>query len=281
MFAATAALLCALSTAVPAAPAPSGGSAVPWTAQPAAGGRPYVYLEGPPGTVLEDALSVTNRGDRPLTVRLAAKEGRTAAWIALASDRLTVPPRTRADIPFAVTVPTAAVPGDHSAALVATVAGRQSAVRVRLRISGPSLAALTVEDVRLDGERIHYALVNRGNTVLSPRLAVRAHGLTGQLLARPARPLPVTLPPGGRIELTEPWPDPPGLDSVDVSLRATAAGGARAEGTAEALYVSPGAAGAVGALGLGMAAGGAALWRVRRRGRHPYDDDTATVGAVR
>ncbi|MFD5425052.1 hypothetical protein [Streptomyces sp. NPDC127084] len=280
MIAATAALLCALSTAVPVEPAAPVASAVPWTAQPAAGGRPYVYLEGPPGTVLEDALSVTNPGDRPLTVRLAVRQDGPAAWIALASDRLTVPPRTRADIPFALTVPAAAAPGDHSAAVVAAAAGRRSAVPVRLRISGPSLAALTVEDVRLDGELIHYALVNRGNTVLSPRLAVRARGLTRQLMARPARPLPVTLPPGGRVELTEPWPDPPALDSVDVSLQATAAGGAHAEGTAEALYLSPGGVAAAATLGLGAVGGAAAAVRVRRRARHRYDGE-ATVGAVR
>ncbi|WP_338677104.1 hypothetical protein V1460_32110 [Streptomyces sp. SCSIO 30461] len=278
MIAATAALLCALSTTVPVEPS------APWTAQPAAGGRPYVYLEGPPGTVLQDTLSVTNPGDRPLTVRVAVREDGPAARIALASERLTIPPRTRADIPFALTVPAAAVPGDHSAAIVAAAAGRRSAVPVRLRISGPSLAALSVEDVRLDGERINYTLVNRGNTVLKPRLAVRARGLTGQLMARPARRLPVTLPPGGRAELTEPWPDPPALDSVDVSLLATAAGGAHAEGSAEALYLTPGGAASVGALGLGAVGGGTAVLRgvcARRRTRCRHDDGAATAGAVR
>ncbi|MFE7778066.1 hypothetical protein ACFU5O_30035 [Streptomyces sp. NPDC057445] len=292
-----AALLCVLPAAAPAAAGPAAAEPV-WTAEPAAGGRPYAYLEGTPGTVMQDALSVTNRGAEPLTVRLRAvdaystKNGdlavRTAApaatgrWIALASARVTVPPRTRADVPFAVTVPGSALPGDHPAAIVATAGGREAAVRVRLRVSGPTLAALTVEDVRVDGERIHYALVNRGNTVLAPRLALTAEGLIGgELVSRPARPLSLELPPGRRVELTEPLPGPPALDSVDVTLRVTAPGGAHGEATGSALYVPWGAV-TGGALALGAAAGSAALWSGRRRpgrrdpGTCPHSEVTET-----
>ncbi|MFD7442420.1 hypothetical protein [Streptomyces sp. NPDC059909] len=287
-------VLSATATATAPAPAPAPVSAAPgagpgWTAEPATGGRPYVYLEGSPGTVMEDRLSVTNRGAEPLTVRLRgagaynAKNGEfavdassrtgTGRWIALAAEQVTVPPRTRADVPFAVTVPASATPGDHPAAIVATAGGREVGVRVHVRVAGPTLAALTVEDVRVDGRRIHYALVNRGNTVLAPRLAVRADGLTGELLSRPARPLPLELLPGRRVELTEPWPDPPALDSVDVTLRVTASGGARGEATASAVYV-PWAAATGTALALAAAAAGTAALRLKRTERRP-----AKVGA--
>ncbi|MER6998653.1 hypothetical protein [Streptomyces sp. NPDC000410] len=248
------------SAAVPAS-APAVPSTEPgWTAQPAAGGRPYVYLEGLPGAVLEDRLSVTNPGAEPLTVRLRPAGSR---WIALASDRVTVPPRTRADVPFAVTVPTTAPPGDHPARIVATAGGRAAVVRVHARVAGPTLAALTVEDVRVAGGRVHYALVNRGNTTLAPRLSVHAAGLTGTLLSRPARALPLRLEPGRRVDLTEPWSaDPPALDSVDITLRVTAPGGAHAEATASARYVPWGLAGGAGGA---VALGGAALMYVRRR----------------
>ncbi|MFI1471357.1 hypothetical protein [Streptomyces wuyuanensis] len=232
-----------------------------WTAAPATGGRPYVYLEGPPGTVMEDGVSVTNPGAEPLTVRLRAAG---TAWLAFAEDRVTVPARTRADVPFAVTVPASASPGDRSARVVASAGGRDAVVRVHVRVTGPELAALTVEDVRVDGRVIRYTLVNRGNTVLAPRLAVRADGLTGALLRRPARALPVELGPGRSLELAEPWPDPPALDSVDVTLRVTAPGAAPAEATASARYV-PWAAATGTLLALGAAAGGIAL----RRGRRP------------
>ncbi|MFE3494352.1 hypothetical protein ACFXOS_14850 [Streptomyces sp. NPDC059175] len=252
-----AALLCVLLP-----PAPAGASPGPhWTARPAAGGRPYVYVEGPPGTVTEDTVSVTNEGGEPLAVRLRTAG---ASWITLARGRVTVPPRTRADVPFAVTVPDT-VPGDHTARISVAASGRTTEVPVHLRVTGPTLAALTVEDVHVEGDLIHYALVNRGNTTLAPRLEVRAEGLTGTLVRRPARPLPVDLRPGQRVRLTERWVEPPAFGSVDITLRATARGGALGEATAHVRYVPRGAV--VGAV-LVIAAAAAAR-RVHHRRRAP------------
>ncbi|TMU94219.1 hypothetical protein FGK60_33670 [Streptomyces sp. DASNCL29] len=244
-----------------AAPAAGGGGA------PGAGDRPYIYLEGGPGAVLEDKLSVTNRSEHPRAVRLRGGDG---ARIALAERRVTVPPRTRADIPFTVTVPSDAVPGEHSGAVMVSSGDREIAVRLRLRISGATLSALSVEDVTVqghgDGAAIRYALVNRGNTVLTPRLAVRADGLFGQVLRRAPRTLPVELPPGKRVRLTESWPDPPALDSVDVRLTVTAGGGAHATATAGYTAV-PWWLLAPAATALAGAGGGVWLLRGRRR-RH-------------
>ncbi|MER7878934.1 hypothetical protein ABTY63_36265 [Streptomyces solisilvae] len=273
-------VLLAACLVAPAAPAPWAATAAAagpdWSAAPAAGGggapgagdRPYIYLEGGPGAVLEDKLSVTNRSERPRTVRLRGGDG---APIALAERRVTVPPRTRADIPFTVTVPSDAVPGERPGAVMVSSGGREIAVRLRLRISGATLSALSVEDVtvqgRGEGAAIRYALVNRGNTVLTPRLAVRADGLFGQVLRRDPRTLPVELPPGKRVRLTESWPDPPVLDSVDVRLTVTADGGAHATATAGYTAASwwllaPAAAVLVGA------GGGVWLLRGRRRRGH-------------
>ncbi|MDI3409152.1 COG1470 family protein [Streptomyces cavernicola] len=259
-----------------------------WALAPVASGgggsRPYFYLEGAPGAVLQDTVTVTNPGDSARTVRLrGADAGNEAdgsfeieadgksrdggAWIRLAERKVTVPPRTRAEVPFTVTVPEGAAPGDHPAAIVASGAGRSAGVRLHLRVGGPTLSALTVERVRLadDGRLISYDLVNRGNTVLAPRLAVRADGLFGTALDRAPRTLPVELQPGRRVTLTEPWPDAPGLDSVDVRLTVTAAGGARDTGLASATFVPWGAlTGVVGGL-LAVAAGGR-LVRGRLRG---------------
>ncbi|MGN5632060.1 COG1470 family protein [Streptomyces sp. AC154] len=240
------------ATEHPAAPA--------WTARPAAngagrdGGRPYFYLEGLPGSVLQDRLSVTNPGPDPLTVRLrgadaynTAKGGfavrgahgstGTGAWLRTAEEKVTVPARTRAEVPVSVTVPQDALPGDHPGAIVAESGGRSVGVRVQLRVGGPTLAALTVEDVKVSGGTIHYTLVNRGNAVLAPRLTVSADGVFGTLLRRDARTLPVELLPGQRVRLTEPWRDTPALGSATVRLRVTAGGGAHSEATASALFV--------------------------------------------
>lgn len=279
----TALLLCALSApAAQAAPAASGD----WTAAPASGGgtrpsadgRPCFYLEGAPGTVLEDTVSLSNPTGSPVTLKLrgaAAYNTATGAfavrqapdpWIALAAPEVKIPPHTRADVPFAVTVPVGAQPGDHPAALVATAGGREVGVRLQLRVSGPTLSALTVESVRVDKGRglIRYALVNRGNTALTPRLALRADGVFGRALDRPARTLPVELLPGQRVELSEPWPHQPALDRVTVHLDVTADGGAHSTAEASAAFVPWGA---VGGAGLALLAGAAGVLRlVRRRG---------------
>lgn len=292
-----AALWCTLATAsvAGATEEPSGPA---WTAQPAASGpgrgegRPYFYLEGLPGSVLEDRLSVTNPGAEPVTVRLRGADAYntggggfavrgahgstgTGAWLRTASTEVTVPGRTRADVPVSFTVPEDARPGDHPGAIVAEGGGRSVGVRVQLRVGGPTLAALTVEDVTVSGGNIHYTLVNRGNAVLVPRLSVSADGVFGAVLRRGARTLPVELLPGQRARLTEPWRDTPALDSVTVRLRATAAGGAHGEATASAAFVpwAPVTGGAL--LLLGAAAAGVYGLRRRREARRGTGDDGA------
>ncbi|ADI07646.1 hypothetical protein SBI_04526 [Streptomyces bingchenggensis BCW-1] len=283
-------------------PAPATAAGPDWSARPAAGGtagpgagdRPYFYLEGGPGSALQDRLSIVNRGKRPRTVQLrpadstpdAASTARgSGAWISLAAKRVTVPARTRADVPFTLTVPAETPPGDHPGAIVVTGGGREIRVPVHLRVSGRTLAAISVEDVKVvkagGGAAIHYELVNRGNTVLTPRLAVRADGLFGEVLRRDARTLPVELAPGRRARLTEKWPDAPALDSVDVTLTVTAAGGAQAAGSAGYTAVPWGVLAGAAALALGAVAGGGA-WLLRwRRGRHRPEDGDAPAEPAR
>jgi hypothetical protein len=270
-----AAVLCllALLGAAPAAwGAPPRTEPGGWSVAPSGGGRPSFYAEGPPGAVLRDTVSVTNRGHAPVDVRLSGTGVRTA----FADTDVRVPARTRAEVPFTVTVPAASEPGDRSGAIVARDAeGRTRTVRLRLRVGGPALAALTVEHVALHGDRITYELVNRGTTVLVPRLAVRADGVFGRVLDRAPRTLPVRLPPGTHRKLTEPWPDRPALDAVDIRLTVTAADGAHDTATASARFVPWGTvAGSAGA----VAVGAGALLVVRRRGRRTTDGGPALGG---
>lgn len=250
--------------------------AAAWSVAPSAGagsrsardgGRPYFYAEGDPGAVLQDTVSVTNPGDRPRTVTLrGAGPAGTGKWLAFAKREVTVPPRTRADVPFTVTVPSGATPGDHLGEVVARGGGRDERVALRLRVSGPALSALTVERVRVDAGagRISYDLVNRGNTVLEPRVAVRAEGVFGELLDRRARKLPLELAPGRRVSLTEPWGGVPAFDSVDVKLTVTAGGGVRELGAASAWIVPWSSVAGGGALVLVVAGGFVAVRRRRR-----------------
>jgi hypothetical protein len=248
-------------TAAPVAAAADG-----WSLAPSGGGRPSFYVEGTPGAVLQDTVSVTNRSGRAVTVRLSG----TGLPVTFAAGRVRVPARTRADVPFTVSAR-----DDRAGSIVARDQdGRRATVPVRLRVGGPALSALTVEHMAVRGDRITYDLVNRGTTALVPSLAVHADGVFGPVLNRAARRLPVRLAPGHRLRLTEPWPDRPALDSVDVRLTVTAAGGARDSAGASARFVPWGAvAGIAGA----VAAGGALLLvrglRRLRRGRRRTTDD--------
>ncbi|MFF5533924.1 hypothetical protein ACFY71_15765 [Streptomyces cinerochromogenes] len=257
----------ALLAAAPSALAESGG----WSLAPSGDARPAFYAEGGPGAVLEDTVAVTNRGRTPVTVRLRG----TGVPATLARTALTVPARTRAEVPFTVTVPRGAGPGDRTGAIVARDAhGRTATVPVRLRVGGPALAALTVEHLAVHADRITYDLVNRGTTVLVPKLAVHADGLFGRDLDRAPRTLPVRLPPGARRTFSEPWPGRPLLGEARVRLTVTAAGGARDTASASAAYVPWGAvAGAAAA-----ATAGTAVLLHRRRARPAHRPGTA--GAV-
>ncbi|MFF8847731.1 hypothetical protein ACF08N_34320 [Streptomyces sp. NPDC015127] len=248
-------------TAVPLVPAAPGavasGMAAPgtWSAD-----RAYLYLEGAPGAVLEDRLAVTNRARAPLTLRLRAEAH--GPWIALAARTVTVPARTRAEVPFTVTLPVGTPPGGQTATITASGAGREEPVRLHLRVRGPVLAALTVEDVSYADGSIRYALVNRGSTPLTPRVAFRADGLFGEVLSRPARAR-AELPPGRRITLTERWSDPPHMDAVDIRVTATAPGAARAEATSSKTFGARLAAAAL--LTSAVTAAALVLRRVHRR----------------
>ncbi|MEV6680917.1 hypothetical protein AB0N09_29240 [Streptomyces erythrochromogenes] len=293
--------------------APAAADEPGWTAEPAAGtaaarpggARPYFYLEGAPAAVLEDRLALTNTTDRERTVTLRGADahntadgafavrpaapdpgaGGAGSWFSFgAGATVKIPPRTRAVVPFTVTVPPAAAPGDHPAAVIAAEAGREAGVRVHLRVSGPTLAALTVEDVAVRGRGaaavVAYTLVNRGNVVLAPVPVIRAEGAFGELPGRGPRAAAVELLPGRRVELTEPWPGAPVLDRVRVTVTVTAPGGAEAAASATAWFVPWRAAGwtGLGLLGLGGTAS-AALFLVRgRRPRRGPADGGADAG---
>ena len=268
----TARVLClsllALLAATPTATAAGG-----WTVAPAGGGRPTFYAEGEPGTTLQDTVSVTNPTARPITVRLHA----TGVPITFADTGVGIPPRTRADIPFTVNVPTTAAPGDHTATITARDAkGREAKVRLQLHVRGPRLSALTVEHVVVHGDRITYDLVNRGTTPLTPKLAVHATGIFGTLLDRTPRTLPTQLPPGQSLKLTEPWPDHPALDAVDVRLTVTATGGAHDTAETSTRFVPLGAVTGIGVL----ATAGTALLLVRLRLRLRLRRRTELTGVV-
>ncbi|ROQ97934.1 uncharacterized protein DUF916 [Streptomyces sp. 2132.2] len=234
------------------------------------------------------------------------------AWIALAPETattVTVPPKGRKDIPFTVKVPQDATPGDHVGGIVAlntAVEGiqqegkvqvgvkRQVGSRLYFRVPGPVTPGLSVEDVKVSRSApllpwiqnaratVSYALVNRGNVVVEPKVAVSAQGLFGRtVLDRPARELKLVLLPGQRIELAEPWPDAPQSDWVTVRISAGATAHPDLASASEAEFVAvpwP-------ALGALLALAGAALTflvlRRRRRSSAEVSEPAPDLAATR
>lgn len=257
-----------------------------WSAVPLSSGsakdRPVIYLEGAPGSVLKDAVVLTNSGEEERTYRLSGAaapgfpDSSAKDWFSFAEPRVTVPANTRAEVPFTLTIPANGTPGDHPGQVQVEQAGRTADVPVRLRVAGETLPALAVENVRVEGEGIRYTVVNRGNTVLSPRLALHAEGWRGTVAKKKAKPLGVTLAPGERVTRTEQWPGAPVLERVDLTLTVTAGGGAQAtvETRESTIPWTP--------LGLAVLVllGGGVLWLVRRarlaRVRGPGSQPTAS-----
>ncbi|MFF9017516.1 WxL protein peptidoglycan domain-containing protein [Streptomyces sp. NPDC014870] len=291
------------AVAAPAARAAENGE---WAVYPTAsqlGSRPYFYLSADPGTTVKDQVTVANKTGAPLTFRLYGadaynterdggfavrtsqeKQTGVGAWIRPEQTRVTVPPRSAVTVPYTLTVPEDAEPGDHPGAVVAlderieagtgsVAVGVQRAVgaRVYLRVNGPTVPALAVEDVTLDQDRplvpgtgastavVSYTLHNRGNVTLNPRVALRAEGVFGRtLLARDLAKIPSELLPRQKIRLSERWTGAPQFDWGEVTLTATAKD-VRESGRASFLALPWLAAGVV------LVGGGVALIALRAR----------------
>src|SRR3954467_4519168 len=134
-------LLLSLCFGVLAAPSTHAADNGSWSVYPAASqiaARPYFYLSADPGTTVEDKVVVANKTGKPLTFRLyaadaynTARDGGFAvktmaetqrgvgAWARPDRSKVTVPAHGKVTVPFTITVPEGAEPGDHPGALVA------------------------------------------------------------------------------------------------------------------------------------------------------------------
>ncbi|MDW5322233.1 WxL protein peptidoglycan domain-containing protein [Plantactinospora sp. KLBMP9567] len=263
-----------LSTAVsgPAGAAP--GDEFRWTVEPAAvaGTSPrgqFRYDLGP-GQQHDDRVVVTNRSARALTFTVYATDASTStdgafalppasqpahdvgAWVDLGRQTRTLRPGERIVLPFRVTVPRNATPGDHAAGIVASVAEqrtdaegqrvsveRRVGARIYLRVNGPLAPMVDVESVQVSYANpavpfargpatITYRLRNPGNVRVGGAARLRTTGLFGVPLSGGQD---VTLPellPGARVTLVHRVDGvlPAGMVTATVRIDATSSEGA-------------------------------------------------------
>jgi hypothetical protein len=168
----------------------------------------YFVYDLAPGATQAGAIVVSNTGDRSGTVKLYpadATTGRTTGtvyltdrppagtgtWVQLAGSSLTLAPGRSARVPFTVTVPATAKPGQWVAGIVAEQAktAQQSSsthrtgVRIRIRnltivavqtnVPGPAIVSFTVGAVTTGGQHGFQQLIvrftNAGNQLRKPR----------------------------------------------------------------------------------------------------------------
>lgn len=213
--------------------------------------RPYLSMEAPAGAVVYEHVALINQDDQPLTldvygtdVVMAEGGGITAraradastdagAWLTVdGPTSVEVPPQTVdtgfgfAIVPFRVTIPANAEPGDHVAGLVASlvskgVGGENSpgidfeqrvVARVYVRVAGALDPHLEISDVTAafvpgpllsaGSVSVSYTLGNTGNVRMAVAPEVALAGPFGLLGAGSKGDRVDELMPGGSVEQT-------------------------------------------------------------------------------
>ncbi|TDC97171.1 DUF916 domain-containing protein [Actinomadura sp. 7K507] len=232
--------------AAPAAAAPDGGLA--WSVKPAGvkgqSRRDYFVYTLSPGQRVRDDVVITNMSDRPLTFRVYATDAfntgdgsfalltadRQAAdvgtWISVkGAPTRTVEAGKSVRLPFTLSVPSGATPGDHSGGVIAAVAeqttgaqgqrvnvDRRVAARVYARVNGALSSSLQVESLKVDpdrpvfgtgGVKVTYRIRNAGNVRLAATTRIGVTGPFGTGLGSPATRRVPELLPGNAYTFTD------------------------------------------------------------------------------
>ncbi|MFL6171684.1 MAG: WxL protein peptidoglycan domain-containing protein [Marmoricola sp.] len=256
----TALVLVALTVGtVPAHAESSSDSKIAWTVRTAlskyGSGRPKFTYTVKSGEQLTDGIDINNTGPEKITLKVYAADGFTTgaggfdvltpekksagigSWVKPAVKRVSIPAGKQVQIPFTMTIPDNATPGDHAGGIVTvldqkdpsgsgTVIHRRVGLRIEARVSGAVRSTLAIENLKIDyaGKNplgsghatLSYTVHNTGNTVLGGlEKATIAGGLgIGSMNVKLAR-LPDLLP-------GESWEAKVTVDDVHAMLWVTA-----------------------------------------------------------
>jgi hypothetical protein len=262
-----------------------------------------------PGSSANDAMLVTNHGETALTLAVYAADGYTTdagqldvlaadatstgvgAWVHTAVDEVTVEPGQTLEVPFTVTLPDDATPGDHRGGIVTSLRSddavqgvtvdRRIGIAIDLRIGGELSPTMAVTDVHVSyaggldptgGEAtVTWTVSNTGNAVLVGRSSVQVTGPFG-LLPRDADAVPDTpaLLPGESRTLSATVPGIPatGVLAATVTLTPVLTDASGSTSTLDPLTASGRTAAMPWAvLALVVVLVGLAVWWPRRRRR--------------
>ncbi|MBM7493465.1 hypothetical protein JOD64_004687 [Micromonospora luteifusca] len=216
-------VLAVVTFTVAAAPAAAAAEpdpkALTWTVQPATASGPdqrrWVNASLDPGEVVTEHLAVRNFSRTAVAFSLKAADGYLTdkgrfnmlssdrpsvdggTWIDV-QERVTVGPDETKVVPFTITVPRSATPGDHPAGIAATVTSTGGTVsvesrvgfRVMVRVNGSVRAALPIQGLTTrytpswnpfaaGTVRVRYTVVNDGNVWVSGTSRVAVSDLVG------------------------------------------------------------------------------------------------------
>ncbi|RUQ99062.1 WxL protein peptidoglycan domain-containing protein [Labedella endophytica] len=203
------------STATPA----DGAS---WSVAPADSargtGRPFFDFALDAGASVSDAFDIRNDGAAPLTLRVYAADAFTTregnidllpageqsvdagTWVELGAAEVTLEPGETRSVPFTLSVPADARPGDHPAGIVTSLLSEDSGAQVQVdrrlgsrlfvRVGGELSPAVEVSEptvaftgswnpLALGDLEIVYSLRNTGDTRVTAVAASSAHGPFG------------------------------------------------------------------------------------------------------
>jgi len=198
------------------------GDSAAWSLIPAdnanGAGRGNFGYAVDPGAQISDAVIVANTGSTPLELVLYAADAFTTpegvldlrlgdepkadsgSWIVLPQPSLSLQPGEAREVPFTISVPADARPGDHPGGIVTSVASadpgatlavdRRLGIRVHLRVSGELSPAVTVTEPAAAFEpswnpfsggslTVSYTLTNTGDTRITATDAVALAGPLG------------------------------------------------------------------------------------------------------
>ena len=263
-------LLALLAGGSPAAAADDGQ--LTWSVAPAdndlGDARPNFQYAAEPGQTIDDAIVVTNMTAAPLTLAVYAADAFTTSsgqldllpagepstdvgtWVDLDEDEVTLDAGEAATIPFTVTVPDDATPGDHSGGIVTSFRSTQSGStvaldsrlgsRMHVRVAGELTPAVDATDVRVDyhpswnpfasgSATVHYVLRNTGNTRAVATDSASVAGPMGLLEASSDQTTTPELTARSEIdraiEVTGAWPSFRLKATVDVIPESVGVGG--------------------------------------------------------